>query len=355
MTSDASTSESGTRSRKPRSDPAWSELDDEALLDIRFCDLGISIRGGELESRIREVTRELAAGQLSFRPHYWLSDEWFTPDGVAGVAIPFYLAHPRLIKLEERQMLEAEGGARDWCLRILRHEIGHAIDNAYRLHRLKSWRQVFGKASVPYPDFYQPRPFSRRYVLHLDSWYAQSHPVEDFAETFAVWLTPGSNWRARYAGWPALKKLEYVDRLMSQIGSAPPKLTKKTQVDHIRNLRITLREHYEQKRARYGADYPDFYDRDLRKLFTDSQDPSSGELAERFLRRHRKSIRGLVARWTGEYQYRIDQVLAEMLRRCKELKLRLRKSEEETRLEAVILLTVQTMNYLHSGYHQIAL
>jgi len=355
MTSDASTSESGTRSRKPRSDPVWSELDDEALLDIRFCDLGVTIRGGELESRIREVTRELAAGQLSFRPHYWLSDEWFTPDGVAGVAIPFYLAHPRLIKLEERQMLEAEGGSREWCLRILRHEIGHAIDNAYRLHRLKSWRQVFGKASVPYPDFYQPRPFSRRYVLHLDSWYAQSHPVEDFAETFAVWLTPGSNWRARYAGWPALKKLEYVDRLMNQIGGTPPKVSKKTQVDHIRNLRMTLREHYEQKRARYGADYPDFYDRDLRKLFTDSPDPSSGELAERFLRRHRKSIRGLVARWTGEYQYRIDQVLAEMLRRCKELKLRLRKSEEETRLEAVILLTVQTMNYLHSGYHQIAL
>jgi hypothetical protein len=355
MTSDASTSESGTRSRKPRSDPAWSDLDDEALLDLRFCDLGVTIRGGELESRIREVTRELAAGQLSFRPHYWLSDEWFTPDGVAGVAIPFYLAHPRLTKLEERQMLEAEGGSREWCLRILRHEIGHAIDNAYRLHRLKSWRQVFGKASVPYPDFYQPRPFSRRYVLHLDSWYAQSHPVEDFAETFAVWLTPGSNWRARYAGWPALKKLEYVDRLMNQIGGTPPKVSKKTQVDHIRNLRMTLREHYEQKRARYGADYPDFYDRDLRKLFTDSPDPSSGELAERFLRRHRKSIRGLVARWTGEYQYRIDQVLAEMLRRCKELKLRLRKSEEETRLEAVILLTVQTMNYLHSGYHQIAL
>ena len=26
--------------------------------------------------------------------------------------------------------------------------------------------------------------------MHLDPWYAQSHPDEDFAETFAVWLTP---------------------------------------------------------------------------------------------------------------------------------------------------------------------
>lgn len=355
MTSESTKSEVTPGPRAARTDPPWADLDDEALLDFRFCDLRLAIRGGELEDRIREVTRELAAQNLSFRPHYWLSDEWFTPDGVAGVAIPFYLAHPRLIKLEERQMLEAEGSTREWCLRILRHEIGHAIDNAYRLHRLKSWRQVFGLSSVPYPDFYQPRPFSRRYVLHLDSWYAQSHPVEDFAETFAVWLTPGANWRARYTGWPALKKLEYVDALMKQIGRTQPKLTKKTQVDHIRNLQTTLREHYEEKRARYGADYPDFYDRDLRRLFSDSPDHSGGELAERFLRRHRKSIRSMVARWTGEYQYRIDQVLKEMLRRCKELKLRVRKSEEETRLEAVILLTVQTMNYLHSGYHQIAL
>lgn len=353
--SDSSKSEGTSRSRSSRHAPEWVELDDESLLNMRFCDLHLSIRGGELEDRIREVTRELSAQGLAFRPHYWLSDEWFTPDGVAGVAIPFYLAHPRLVKLEERQMLEAEGSSREWCLRILRHEIGHAIDNAYRLHRLKSWRQVFGRASVPYPDFYQPRPFSRRYVLHLDSWYAQSHPVEDFAETFAVWLTPGANWQARYTGWPALKKLEYVDSLMRQIGKTPPKLTKKTQVDHVRNLRLTLREHYEQKRARYGTDYPDFYDRDLRRLFSDSPEHADGELAERLLRRHRKSIRALVARWTGEYQYRIDQVLKEMLRRCKELKLRVRKSEEETRLEAVILLTVQTMNYLHSGYHQIAL
>lgn len=349
------TSSRDARGRKERVEPEWAQFGDEELLRLRLCDLRLTIDGSELDKRIREIRGELSAKGLRFRPHFWLSDEWYTPDGVAGVAIPYYLAHPRLIRLEERQMLEAEGSTRDWCMRILRHEVGHAIDNAYRLHRFKSWRQVFGKASQPYPDFYMPRPFSRRFVIHLDYWYAQSHPVEDFAETFAVWLTPGFDWRARYRGWPALKKLEYVDALMQQIGRQPPKLSKRTQVDHIRNLRLTLDEHYRGKKARYSTDYPDFYDRDLRRLFSDAPEHATNEMAAIFLRRCRKEIRHLVARWTGEYQYRIDQVLGEMLSRCRELKLRLRHPEEQTRMEAVILLTVQTMNYLHSGRHQIAL
>lgn len=355
MTSEGSGAAGSRRTRRPREEPYWAAFSDDELLGLRFCDLHLNIRGTELEERIRDIFAELAARGLVFRPHFWLSDEWFTPDGVAGVAIPFYLAHPRLIKLEEKLMLEAEGGTRDWCMRILRHEVGHAIDNAYRLHRLKAWRHVFGKASLPYPDYYQPRPFSKRYVLHLDSWYAQSHPVEDFAETFAVWLTPSFDWRVRYKGWPALKKLEYVDALMSQIANQQPKLRKRTQVDHIRNLRSTLSEHYEQKRTRYGTDYPDFYDRDLRKLFSDSPQHHENELAAVFLRRHRREILLLVARWTGEYQYRIDQVFREMMQRCRELKLRLARGADETRMEAAILLTVQTMNYLHSGFHQIAM
>jgi hypothetical protein len=132
---------------------------------------------------------------LVFRPHFWLSDEWFCPDGEPGIAMPFYLAHPRLARLEMAQMREVEGGTREWCLRILRHETGHAIENAYRLRRRPRRRELFGRTSQPYPDSYSPRPYSKSFVRHLDAWYAQSHPDEDFAETFAVWLTPDSDWR----------------------------------------------------------------------------------------------------------------------------------------------------------------
>ena len=161
---------------------------------------------------MREIRRDLQRRGMRFRPHVWLSEEWFSPDGVPGIAVPFYMAHPRLMRLERQFMDEVEGGNANWLTRILRHEIAHALDNAYRLRRRKEWRRVFGRASRPYPDIYRPRPASRDFVLHLGHWYAQSHPTEDFAETFAVWLQPKARWRREYQGWPALRKLEYVDR-----------------------------------------------------------------------------------------------------------------------------------------------
>ena len=190
-----------------------------------MCDLGITLEGSALETRLRDLDAELDQRGFRFRPYYWLSDDWFTPDDVPGIAIPFYLAHPRLMQLEQAQLLEVEGRTRAAGMRILRHEVGHAIDNAYRLRRRRRRRrqQLFGKSSVPYPEHYTPKPYSKRFVLHLDSWYAQSHPDEDFAETFAVWLNPRSVWMRRYADWPALKKLEYMDSLMRTVAPARPR------------------------------------------------------------------------------------------------------------------------------------
>ena len=160
-----------------------------------------------------------------------------------GIAIPFYLAHPRLEKLERTQMLEVEGGTPEWCMRILRHEAGHAIDNAYRLRLRRRRQQVFGPSYKAYPEYYTPRPYSKSFVLHLDSWYAQSHPDEDFAETFAVWLNPQSDWRVRYADWPALKKLEYMETLMHELANKPMLVQTRRKVDPIQSIRKTLRAH----------------------------------------------------------------------------------------------------------------
>ena len=181
----------------------WTTFSDERLLEVRMCDLKLTIEGTDLEPRIAEINAELDARGLTFRPFYYLSDEWFTPDGVPGIAIPFYLAHPRLAKLELKEMLEVEGGDPESCLRILRHEVGHAIDNAYDLRRRPTRRRLFGNPATEYPEYYTPKPYSKSFVQHLDHWYAQSHPDEDFAETFAVWLDPHSMWGPRYAGWPA--------------------------------------------------------------------------------------------------------------------------------------------------------
>ncbi|MEX2114661.1 MAG: putative zinc-binding metallopeptidase [Pirellulales bacterium] len=336
-------------------EPAWVSLSDEELLKCRVCDLGLEIEGTVLEERIERLYEELEYRGLRFRPHFWLSDEWFSPDGVPGVAIPFYLAHPRLAALERKQLLEVEGGSEDWCLRILRHETGHAVDSAYRLHRRERYRKLFGKFTQPYPEYYHPKPYSKNYVLHLEPSYAQAHPAEDFAETFAVWLKPRSTWRATYDGWPVIKKLEYVAELMEEIHGARALVNSREHVDPLRKLRKTLGEHYAQRRELYGFALPNLYDQHLRKLFSDGDLAAGQPSAASFLRKNRSELRKTVAHWTGEYQYIIDQVLVEMIERCRELNLRLDRPVEQAQRDALALVTVQTMNYIHGGHHRVAL
>jgi hypothetical protein len=335
----------------------WTRWPIDRILDVRMCDLGVSLEGTWVADCVERLYGELERRGIALRPHVWISHDWFSPDGVPGFAVPFYLAHPRLARLERSQMLEVEGGSLDECLRILRHECGHSIQHAYRLNRRRRWQELFGRSSEKYPSIYRPNPASRRYVQHLRLYYAQSHPDEDFAETFAVWLTPRALWRKRYAGWPALKKLEYVDALMAEIGAARPVVRNRAQVDPLRRLRTTLREHYEEKRRQYlpGSSSSDVYDGDLRRLFSDDPKDRGRERASSFVRRNRTAIRRMVSRWTGEYEFTLDQVLDEMIRRCRELRLRARGPERRLRTDFALLLAVKTMQVLYRRRNWIAL
>lgn len=332
-----------------------NRMTDEQLLDMRLCDLPVSIEGTHLEERVAWLYDEIAARGLRFNPHVWLSEEWFTPDEIPGFAIPFYLAHPRLARLERSQMLEVEGGTERECLRIMRHEAGHAIDNAFHLHRRKRYRELFGSFKRPYPDSYKPEPNSRDYVLHLPAWYAQAHPAEDFAETFAVWLAPGSRWRRQYMGWPALNKLKYLDEVMGELAGKAPANKSRVREEDLPEIEITLREHYRNKKKHYAFQWPPNYDRDLLRIFSSEPRHESCPSAVSFLRRGRRALCHEVAEATGVHNYAIAQKLAHMINRCRELNLRMGLTPEHTRQKALVLLTVQTMNGLHSGYHRIAL
>ena len=211
----------GQRPKRLRRAASWSKLDDEALLDLRLDELVLPRTTGFVPDHMQKLYRELRSRGIRLRPHFWYAEEWFSPDGVPGIAVPFYLAHPRLQRLERHLMQQVEGGNSLWLTRILRHEAGHAIDTAWGLSQRPDWRRVFGSPRERYPSDYRPRPASRRHVLHLGHWYAQSHPTEDFAETFAVWLQPRARWRREYADWPALRKLEFVDGLMAEIARQP--------------------------------------------------------------------------------------------------------------------------------------
>jgi hypothetical protein len=323
-------------------------ISDERLMKTRLKDLGISIAGTYLEACVEKLYEELELRGLRLKPHVWLSDEWFSPGGVAGFAIPFYLAHPRLRRLERNQILDVEGASRAECMRIMRHETGHAVQHAYQLHARKRWQRTFGISSTRYPEYYRPNPASKRYVQHLRLWYAQSHPDEDFAETFAVWLRPKSDWRRRYEGWPAIKKLDYVEQLMSELSAEKLPNVSRRMVDPIHTNRKTLAEHYAARRRKYMVKFPNTYDVDLKRLFSDEPRHRHRETASSFLRRNKGEIRRLVAKWTGEYQYTLEIVLSDMIGRCRDLRLRVAGPERQVLTDFCVLLTVKAMHFLYS-------
>ena len=272
-----------------------------------------------MQSDVEQVHGELYRRGLRFRPHTWFSTEWFSPDGVPGVAIPFFLAHPRLRRLESKLMGQAEGGSRPWRLRLLRHEVGHALDTAYGLRRRPDWRATFGRASLHYPRTYVVHPRSREHVLHLEHWYAQSHPTEDFAETFAVWLQPRARWRRDYAGWPALEKLEFVDRLMSEIASRPPRNRDRSRIASLDRNTRTLGEHYRRRAGEHHYDDAHRYDAWLRRAFRSA--PTHDRFAARLLRDAAATLRNELERRTGEHRYLIGEVLRMLQRRAARLAL----------------------------------
>ena len=278
---------------------------------LRLKDLKVTVEGTWLEDCLAELHEELAAADIRVRPHAWISSEWFSPDNTPGIAIPFYLAHPRLMRLERKKILDVEGGTWSECMRILRHEAGHVMQHAYQLHRRRRWQQLFGPSSTRYPRYYRPNPASQNYVQHLRLWYAQSHPDEDFAETFAVWLRPRSNWRTRYAGWPALEKLEYVDELMARDRRRQkPVLTGRERVEPLQPAAPRRsREHYRKKQALYAFDIAEH----LRPrpaaavLRRSAASPARSRPRNSSAATAPRSAR-LVAKWTGEYQLTLDAV-----------------------------------------------
>src|SRR5918996_749374 len=336
-----------TSTKEDESPPDLSARTDDELLGMRICDLKLKIPGTELESRIEKFYAELAVKNISFKPICYLGDEWFCPEGCATIAIPFYLAHPRLKKLEEKMMMEVEGGTEDWCMRLLRHEMGHVLNHAYLLEKGKAWQKLFGPTSLEYSESFRARPYSKRFVRHLEGWYAQSHPEEDFAETVAIWLTPNLDWKQQYRDWKALDKLEYVNHLMQKLAGKAPLVFSKAKMSEASRLRSRLEAYYKRRRRMYAQDFPDFFDADLKKLFADLSQAPDGERAATFLRRSTKRILDAVSNWTGEPKFTLNRLLRALSDRCAELDLRLRS--DSAGVEVAAYLATLASHYRLTG------
>ncbi|HYY53309.1 MAG TPA: hypothetical protein VE755_10570, partial [Myxococcales bacterium] len=258
------------------------------------------------------------------------------------------LADKRLIRIEEEQTGEIEDG--QMIMMLLRHEAGHCINYAYRLYETPEWRERFGPFNRPYRDRYKPVPFDRRFVRHMEGWYAQKHPDEDFAESFAVWLTPDSDWKRRYARWPALRKLQYVDRVARELADTPPR----------KALEVAERELPVEEMASTVEQFYREHDRDDTALLDDVPDAELEDIfvrkgeelrpASAFLLEYRKAMIDKITYWTGVRRAVIRKLVEAIARRARELELSVeRKREAQTLVEVVAFATTLAMNYLTRG------
>src|SRR6266446_4579250 len=318
------------------------------LLGKPIRDLGLQLAGSPLEKYVQQLYRELEAKGLSrFRPACYLSDEWSCPDREPIIGIPFYLADPKLQALE-RSLNDLEDERE--IIMYLRHEAGHAFNYAYELYDTAEWIELFGPFDRPYVESYTPVPFSRRYVRHIAGWYAQKHPDEDFAETFAVWLTPRLGWRRRYQGWAALAKLEYVDRTAKALGEKDPRRSVGKAELPVDEMQATIEEFYRERtpdETPAVADLP--LDVDLDDLFGPAAPQGSRPAAE-FLAEHRKVIVDKITYWTGVRRTLVKHLVESIEKRAKEMDLAVEKAREPAHLiEVVSYATTLVMNYLTRG------
>jgi hypothetical protein len=317
------------------------------LLSRNIADLALKIPGTRLEALIKKLYEELEITGISFRPKTYLSDEWGCPQGIPVIGIPFYLADPRLCELEgELTGIEAETD--EEIMMCLRHEAGHAFNYAYRLYLKAEWRRLFGPFSRSYKEEYKPIPFSARFVHHIPGWYAQKHPDEDFAETFAVWLTPGLEWKKQYTNTPALTKLLYVDRLVRRYGRKPPIVTDEKLDKPVQELKMTLDTWYDRNKDFNGnrLKLHRIINEDLLKLFPETE----GLPAVDVLQSNSRQLIRDVNYWTGMDRHVLDSLLNELMERIRLLGLKIVPDQTTTSMISLaIFLTTLALNYQFTG------
>tara|TARA_B100001094_G_scaffold316835_1_gene358532 strand:+ start:2260 stop:3249 length:990 start_codon:yes stop_codon:yes gene_type:complete len=272
-----------------------------------------------LQQLVQQLYAELAqVGLGNFQPIAYFGDEWFSPDGIAAISIPFFLANKELQKIEMHQMGWVEGGTQDECMKLLRHESGHCFDHFFETSKLPDFQKIFGDPKKPYmPDFFLGKPFSKNFVKHLDRTYSQSHPAEDFAECFATVVTPRLDWKKKYKNAEkVLRKLEWTQlQINIHSKSDTSKLPiKEPEFYNQKNLNLSLKSYY-AKRIRHLKHFHLLKkDKELKRIFNSQKDEPQKK-SRRLLRPYQKSLMS-IANAKSFYKYQIKEYINELEMRC---------------------------------------
>jgi hypothetical protein len=319
-------------------------------------DLGLKIEGTRIEPVIADFERELDRLGLKVRPRFYLSTDWGVVTGTVAIAIPFYLAEQELAELHVEKGAFVEGENRRELLRYLRHEMGHVVNYAYKLYDEGEWVKLFGPITQPYLEDYRPSPFSRRYVRHLPGWYAQKHPDEDWAETFAVWMTPALDWRAEYADQPAaLAKLEYCDRKLRELAEREPEVLESATEEEVGQLGFSIEDYYGHMGHEAG-EFPPGLDGALRAIFDELVPDANGHTAEPasdLIRKVERDLCPAIFRWTGHFPERTRALLRHLTERADALGLVYDQAREvQASMYLTTFVTTLAMNHVHQGTYQ---
>ena len=335
-----------------------SPFHESRLLSTPMRDLGLTIAGTALEPVLAQLQQELERmGIRRLKPHFYLSTEWGVPFDTISIAIPFYLARPDLTAVHADRVGHLEGAGRVDLLRYLRHEMGHVVNYAYKLYEQEEWVKQFGSITQPYLEDYRPEPFSRRYVRHLPGWYAQKHPDEDWAETFAVWMTPHLDWRAAYADWPeARAKLDYCDRTMAVLNQRDPEVTATELDEDVSDMSGSLEDYYREAASPDDDPLPPGLDGALQAIFEDFDEAEDRvshaprpPAAELILRLERDLVAN-VYRWTGHFPEPTRRLVQHLAERAQQLQ-QVYPADRETAVAVALttLIASLAMNHVFRG------
>lgn len=313
-----------------------STISEKELLRTRICDLEVTLNQTPIMRGINDLYFELNSNLINFIPKIWISTDWFSPDGVSGFAIPFYLIHPRLTELEFKNTGLVEGNTYKTLMQLLRHETGHAIDNAFHLRKSKRRQNLFGLSSTKYPISYLPVAGNRNYVRHLEEFYAQAHPDEDWAETFAVWLDPKSNWKNKYQSWNAIHKLNFINDQMRSLEGKVQVSNKLNEVDSISKDTRTISDYYKDKRKQLKLN---------RRSIVEKVDSD----LLKFIVKNPTQTKRMITK-SSKNKFISDKIVKEIIKKCKNIEFPLEYSHTDLLEENLKKLT---QAYIKEGRHKV--
>ena len=332
----------------------WTHFSDKLLLETPISKLGLSLKKHPLKGLIKKLSKELELKGILLKPKVYLSDDWFCADGTTTFAIPFTLIHPRLKKLEEQYLGEMEGGTDEWFMKLARHEMGHVIDNAFMLRSSTQRTKLFGDSDKSYPESYEYKQYSKSYVRHIEDGYAQSHPDEDWAETFAVWLTPNLNWEKQYSGWPALKKLKFINNALNKkVTNKKPLLENEEMPHKLEDLSLTLREYLEEKRARLYPKRAHTFPKEDKHIFLKKTGSNKLPLASAVIKENKELLSQVIKQETDQYLYRVNQALDLFITDCDRLKWTIHPTATKRPRYLAKILATQVNKIIQGGHHRI--